>query len=178
MSNETEKTKSTGKGGVKVVIVIAAVVILALVGVIIWLVMSKDEGEEQEKRNVVVTQDNIEEVVDDMKEEKPVKPGYYTVTMNNIWHFKAGDAVSEDARVENVEGNTNDVYFDLLLASDESKVLYKSPVIPRGGKLENIALDTPLEDGEHECIVEYHLIDDDQNTVSTLRVKVTVVVGE
>ena len=178
MSNETEKTKSSGKGGVKVVIVISAVVILALVGVIIWLVLSKDSGEQQERRNVVLTKDNVEEELEKMTSEEAVQPGYYTVTMNNNWHFKKGDAASDDAHVENVEKNTNDVYFDLFLKNDENNAIYKSPIIPRGGTLENIALDTPLEAGTHECLMVYHLIDEDQNTVSTLRVAVTLEIDE
>ena len=175
MSNETEKTKSTGKGGVKVVIVIAAVVILALVGVIIWLVMSKDEEKpEDEKRNVVVTEDNVDQVVEEMNNPEPVQPGYYTVTMNNVWHFKTADSPSYDAHIENVEENTNDVYFDIFLASDETNAIYKSPIIPRGGKLENLTLDTHLDPGSYECVMIYHLVDENQNSLSTLRVTVTL----
>ena len=137
--------------------------------------MSKDKSEEQEKRNVV-TQENVEEIAEEMQNAEPVEPGYYTVTMNNTWHFKTGDAASEDAYVENKTENTNDVYFDLFLTSDESNAIYKSPVIPIGGKLEHIALDTPLEAGTHDCVMIYHLVDADQNTVSTLRVSVTLVI--
>jgi hypothetical protein len=78
--------------------------------------------------------------------------------------------------VENVEKNTNDVYFDILLAEDESHVIYQSPVIPRGGHIEKIALDEDLEPGTYDCICVYHLIDEDQNTISTLRVTLTIIV--
>ena len=176
MSNETEKTKSTGKGGVKVVIVIAAVVILALVGVIIWLVMSKDSEEQQEKRNVVVTKENVEEVVDQMATEAYVEPGYYEASMTNEWHFKTGNAVSEDAFIENKETNTNDVYFDVFLVDDEENPILKSPVIPRGGELKNIALDTPLDKGTYDCVLVYHLVDENQKDVSTLRVAIKVII--
>ena len=164
------------KGGKKTLsIVILVLIILVMAGVIAYLLMSRKPAEE-ERRNVVVTPDNVEEVIQQMEEEEYVAPGYYTVTMNFDWHFAAGDAVSEDAYVENAVENTNAVYLDLFLAEDEENAIYKSPVIPVGSSLEDIALDTPLSAGTYDCVAVYHLVDDDQNTISTLRVTVTVTV--
>lgn len=169
--NQEEK-----KGGKKTLsIVILVLIILVMAGVIAYLLMSRKPAEE-ERRNVVVTPDNVEEVIQQMEEEEYVAPGYYTVTMNFDWHFAAGDAVSEDAYVENAVENTNTVYLDLFLAEDEENAIYKSPVIPVGSSLEDIALDTPLSAGTYDCVAVYHLVDDDQNTISTLRVTVTVTV--
>ncbi len=162
------------KGGKKTVgIVILVLVIFILVGVILYLLLRKPE---EERRNVVVTPDNIQEVIEQMEEEDYVAPGYYTVTMNYDWHFASGDAVSSDAYVENITENTNAVYFDLFLASNEENAIYKSPVIPVGSSLRDIALDTKLDAGNYDCVVVYHLVDDEQNTISTLRVTVTVIV--
>lgn len=168
-SNQAEK-----KGRKKTVgIIILVVVILVLVGVILYLLLRKPE---EERRNVVVTPDNVEEVIKQMEDEDFVEPGYYTVTMNYDWHFATGDAVSEDAYVENMTENTNAVYLDLFLTSDEENAIYKSPVIPVGSSLRDIALDQKLDAGTYDCVAVYHLIDDDQNTISTLRVTVTVIV--
>lgn len=162
------------KGGTKAILIIALiVVIVVLVGVIVWLVT---RGEDEEKRNVVVTPDNVDEVIEQMSEAKYTEPGYYEVSMTNEWHFANGGAVSEDAYVENVANNTNDVYFDVVLAEDEDNVIYKSPVIPRGSSLEEIALDKELEAGVYDCVMIYHLVDEDQNTISTLRVTVTITI--
>lgn len=96
--------------------------------------------------------------------------------MNYEWHFATGDTVSEDAYVENLATNTNAVYFDLFLLEDEENAIYQSPVIPLGSSLENVLLDTLLEAGTYDCVAVYHLIDEDQNTLSTLRVTVTVII--
>jgi hypothetical protein len=96
--------------------------------------------------------------------------------MTNTWHFATGDAISEDAFVENKEENTNDVYFDVFLADDEENPILQSPVIPRGAELDNISLDTPLGAGTYDCVMVYHLVDEEQNTVSTLRVGITIIV--
>lgn len=148
-----------------------------MAGVITYLLMSRTPVEE-ERRNVVVTPDNVEEVIQQMEEEEYVAPGYYTVTMDFDWHFASGDAVSSDAYVENAVENTNAVYLDLFLLEDEENAIYKSPVIPVGSSLSDIALDTPLSAGTYDCVAVYHLVDDDQNTISTLRVTVTVTVDE
>lgn len=168
--NEQEQKKK-GKGGVLV-----AIVIVALIGIIVFLLLSRKEEpeKEEERRNVLVTPENVERVLEEAEETQ--QSGYYTVTMNPTWHFATGEEVSYDAVVENVIENTNDVYFDVVLEEDEEHVLYSSPVIPRGGRLESIALDEPLEAGEHNCVVIYHLVDEEQNTVSTLRIALQIVV--
>lgn len=179
----SQKLAPASEGGVKgkkrgLLIGISVVIIIAaLVGIIVYLVMAQGGGQQDiEKRNTVVTPDNVDQVMEEMSNAEYVEPGYYTATMTNEWHFATGDAVSEDAYVENVPENTNDVYFDIVLEEDENNVIYKSPVIPKGSRLENIALDTKLDAGTYNCVMIYHLIDDEQNTVSTLRVTVKVIV--
>ena len=166
------------KGGKKTLsIIILVVIILVMAGIIAYLLMSrKPLEEEQERRNVVLTPDNVEEIIQQMEEEEYVAPGYYTVTMNFEWRFATGDAVSENAYVENALENTNAVYLDLFLVEDEENAIYKSPVIPVGSSLQEIKLDTPLSAGTYDCVGVYHLVDDDQNTVSTLRVTVIVII--
>lgn len=169
---EKQKQKKTRKGGL--IIGIAIVIIVILIGVVIYLLLSRNE-EPEERRNVVVTPENVESVLEELDDVQ--EPGYYTVTMNPTWHFETGKSVSYDAVVENVEKNTNDVYFDVVLENDEETVLYKSPVIPRGGRLEEIALeDDTLDVGTYNCVAIYHLIDEEQNTLSTLRVALEIVI--
>lgn len=177
----TEQTQSKRKGGAKTVGIIVLVgIFLVMAGMIIYLWTSRQpEEKEEERRSVVVTPDNVQDVISQMEQratEEQVEAGYYTVYMNYEWHFATGDAVSEDAYVENLATNTNAVYLDLFLLEDEENAIYRSPVIPLGSSLRNIALDTPLEAGTYDCVAVYHLVDDDQKTISTLRVTVTVII--
>lgn len=173
------KQQDTNTSKSRVIGICVAVVMAALVGVIVYLLVTRTTGIKEEPRNVVVTQNNVEKVLDNlekMEEIESVAPGYYTVTMNPTWHFETGSEASYDAVVKNVEANTNDVFFDIVLEEDENKVLYKSPVIPRGGELKDIALEEQLSAGTYPCVVIYHLIDEDQNTLSTLRVTLSIIV--
>jgi hypothetical protein len=123
---------------------------------------------------VVVTEENVDKVIADMQNKELTQPGYYTVTMNNTWHFESGDKASTDAVVENSALNTNDVYFDIVLAEDEGHTVLSSPILPVGSKLEGITLDENLEAGSYPCVCIYHLVDKDQETISTLRVELTL----
>lgn len=176
MSDQEQTRKRKGS---LVIGIIVGIVVATLVGIIIYLLITRNAQPEEESRNVVVTRENAERVLEEINEkgnEASVASGYYTVTMNPTWHFKTGEEISYDAVVENVENNTNDVFFDIVMESDEEHVLYKSPIIPLGGKLTDIALDEQLTKGSYPCIVIYHLIDDNQNTLSTLRVNLNIIV--
>ena len=188
--------ENNGKGGMKAVVIVGAAIIVALVGVIGVLLAkqgagsaSKEEGGRnaverqngpavEEKRNVVVNQQNAEEAADDLLGQEYVEPGYYDAKMTTTWHFRTGDAVSDDAYVANDAGNTNDVYFDVFIVGNEETPILESPVIPRGSEFKDIALDKPLEAGTYDCVAVYHLVDGDQKTISTLRVGLTIIVGQ
>lgn len=176
------KEKESGQASMAqkkyILLVLAGVaVVIVLLLIVIVLLLNRGRGKEEEpKRNVVVTQDNAEAVIAEMTEEEYVAPGYYSTAMTTTWHFETGDAVSEDAYVANRIENTNNVYFDVFLADDETEPILQSPVIPRGSEMDNISLDKPLGAGTYDCVTVYHLIDEEQNTVSTLRIGLTIVI--
>ena len=172
-----KEIRQTSKG-TKIALIIAGIVIVALVIVVIVLLVRGKGAEEEPKRNVVVTQDNAEQVAEEMVQQEYVEPGYYNTQMSMQWHFATGDAVSDDAYVKNDSGNTNDVFFDVFLAEDEDTPILQSPVIPRGAELDNISLDKPLDAGTYDCIMVYHLVDDNQETISTLRIRFTIIVEQ
>lgn len=171
-----KESKEKGNGAKIAIIVGIAVIIVLLIVVIVILIAGRDKKET--KRNVVVNQQNAEEIAQGLIDEPYIEPGYYNTNMSTTWHFATGDAVSSDAYVRNDERNTNDVYFDVYLADDESEPILESPVLPRGSSLENISLDKALEAGTYDCVMVYHLVDDDQNSVASLRVGFTIVVEQ
>ncbi|WP_026513730.1 hypothetical protein [Butyrivibrio sp. LB2008] len=163
--------ESNQKGNVaKIAIIAAVVVIIALLITVIVLLTKMSGKKEETKRNMVVNETNAEQIAEELINEPYVAPGYYSTQMSTEWHFTTGDAVSEDAYVKNDAGNTNDVYFDVFLESDENTPILESPVIPRGSEFKDIKLDKKLDAGTYDCVMVYHLVDENQDTVSTLRV--------
>ena len=127
------------------------------------------------KRDVIVNEENVEEVAEQIINQTHVAPGNYNVKMNTTWHFTDGSSPSYDSYVENPETNTNDVYFDIV-RSDTNEMIYSSPVISLGAKIENITLDTVLEAGTYDCVLTYHLVDSEQRPISKLNVGLDIIV--
>ena len=185
MEEGIKEKKQQGKKKTGLFLIGGLVVIIVLLVVIIVLLMrGSDEvseepqqsAAEEPKRSVVITEDTAEDALDEMLQGDYVAPGYYSVSMSTTWHFATGDSVSEDAYVENLEENTNDVFFDIFLADNEDETIYESPILPRGSELNDISLDTALSAGTYDCVMVYHLIDEEQNTISTLRIAFTIII--
>lgn len=173
---ENIKTKKSS-----ILLISCAVVILLMTGIIIFLLTKKTEDSlpvvdaGKPKREVLVNEKNIEKVIGDFAANSSVRPGSFRVSMNTTWHFEKGDAVSYDARVNNLKVNTNPVYFDVML-SDSEEVIYESPIISLGSTLDEIKLNRKLEKGRYDCVLVYHLVDEEQNAISKLMMALDIVV--
>lgn len=181
MTSEKQQTGKGKKGG-NVIYIAGAIVILALVVVVIMLLLTRNNDDSNDvvnntsKRDVLVTSDNAEQVVQELQQEEPVRSGYFEAKMNSTWYFDDGASPSTNAYVENVTNNTRDIFFDVALV-DTNEIVYSSPVIPLGGQLSGITLNKDLDAGSYDCILTYHLIDEEQNTLSTVNVSVTIEVA-
>lgn len=173
-----ESGTTKGKDGKKIGLAVCIVAIAVLLALVVYLLVTRGQGKEDEvvNRNVVVNEDNVEEVLQSLEEKEAVPPGYYEVIMNSTWNFASGDVPSDNAYVENAEANTNSVYFDVERA-DTGEVVYESPIIPVGSHLDNITLGTDLEAGTYDCVLTYHLLDEENRSTSTLTMTVTLVIG-
>lgn len=152
-------------------------VIAALVGIIIYLlgrpseeVPEREQGP-NEARAVVVTEDNVEEILAQANE--PVKGAYYNCQMNVEWSFTDSTQPSYNAYVANSTINECTVYFDVNL-EDDNTLVYSSPYIPVGEELREIILTENLDAGDYPAVVTYHLVDDDYEELSTVSVTVTL----
>lgn len=161
------------KSSTKVVIIIAVVIILILIGVILYLLLRRGTDSDY---NMVVTPDNVEEIMSLMSDEQRTPIGSYQVTMNTSWVFPDGQSASTNAQVENSVYNQNTVYFTIALASDEDTDIYRSPYLMVGSHLDNIKLDTVLDAGTYDSVLTYHLVDDDYEEVSTVSVALTLTI--
>jgi hypothetical protein len=156
-----------------VYIAIAALAVLVILVAVFVYIRTKptDQPDTTDTRATFVTEDNVDEVKEEMS--KPIDDGSYECIMNTDWHFSDGSAVSYDAYVENSENNSRTVYFDVAL-DDTQQVVYSSPYLPLGSKLDEIRLDQDLDAGEYGAIVTYYLVDDDHNVITDVSVRVTL----
>ena len=172
--------QSVGKNPIRVLVIVGSLIIVALLGVIVALVMNLNRGGETKEpeeapaqRAVLVSEENMDEVIEEMTREPAVPRGLFEVSMNMEWNFPDGASPSTNAYVENVANNNYPIYFDVTLR-DTGRTIYRSPVLPLGTALQNFALDENLGPGTYDCVCVYHLVDEQQNTLSTLNMAVTV----
>lgn len=173
-SVKQDSAKKKGRRN-KIALVICILLIIALIGIIFYLIFFKDNDKE-EKRNVVVTSDNVDDVLSKLDGTEPVDSGSYVVTMNSTWIFDNGLAVSENAYVENSTANADNVYFDIN-RSDTGETIYRSPILTVGSHLEEIALDEELEAGTYNCVMTYYLLDEKEEKKSSVNVSLTIIVN-
>ncbi|WP_035772170.1 hypothetical protein [Butyrivibrio sp. VCD2006] len=177
MNSEMQTTTSgeRGTGMKRVLIAVVALVMVALVVTIAVLankLIKKDEPKEQKN---VITAENVDEVMDDWLNEtpKPNAPVYYTVVQNTDWTFPDGSSPSTDATVANDKENETAVYFDVIV-DETGETIYSSPVLELGAEITNFKLDKALEKGDYICTVVYHLVDENQDELSSVNIGTTI----
>lgn len=181
-----DMTKPGGVNATRAIIIVGGTLIVALAGVIVALVMVLNRPapvaetvapRETVSRPMLVTEDNLEQMANEMTQDDPIPDGYYEVTMNYEWHFPDGLSPSTDAYVENSTANTRAVYFDVAMR-DSGTIVYQSPVIPVGGRLTNFKLDSYLPEGTFGAVCTYYLVDDEQNVLSSVNLGLSLIIGE
>lgn len=173
-----EKSTEEKKSKTGIVAIVAAIIIIALVGVIVFLVLNKPIAEPEEKeviqetndgRGVVVTPENINEVLSEDKTPE----GFFETCMTNDWTFNDGVSSKDDVYVKNADTNNYSIYFDLKL-NDGDKLVYSSPYIPVGVELPQFTLTDIPEKGDYDATVVYHLVDENNKEVSDVSIAVTL----
>jgi Na+-transporting NADH:ubiquinone oxidoreductase subunit NqrC len=173
LSKGETPTQKNGKGGIKLVVIGIIVVIAILVGTIVVLAskLNKTTKEEPKETKDVVTAENVEEVIEEWVNESEDKhiPQYYTITQNTEWSFDDGSSPSNNAFVTNDVGNESPVYFDVIVDAT-NETIYSSPILELGASIEKFKLDKKLEKGDYNCTLIYHLVDENQNELTTVSV--------
>lgn len=169
----------------KALLVVVAALVIILMSVCItfavFVVRTRDADpgntdiakEESKQREYVVTSENVDAIREELQENPT--DAYYNVTMNTNWTCAADTYELKNAYIANSTLNDRTVYFDLLLP-DTSEVIYSSPFIPVGQEIRGFTLEQGLPSGKHTVWVEYHLVDDDENELSTVTVTATITV--
>ncbi len=106
----------------------------------------------------------------------PPQDTYYRTRMSVTWAFGRSTEPSATAVIENAPDNARTVYVDVTLA-DTGALVYTSPFIEPGGKLQDIALSAELPAGVHDAVATYHLVDGAHREITTVSVAITLEVS-
>lgn len=189
----SKSSKSSGNGLIILIVVILVLLIGAIAAFVVFGVVKgnqttqeqqvgevepEEEDEQTAKdrfleRGIIENPEQVEEVVDDMKEK--VEEGMFNCRMTMDWYFEDGTSVSPNAYVANSELNRYPFYFDVYVSKTGEKV-YSSPVIPVGSYVNKITLDKDLSAGVYEMETVYTIVDEanDYEEVSSVSFAITV----
>lgn len=172
----TNPPKPANQNKLVVILIVLFALLLIFAGVIIFL-LTRPKPEPEKKptggRGTVITEENVSSVEAEVAEKETAGDDLYVTSMSIDWHFNGSS--STDAYVANAVENTRTVYFDLYLV-DTGEIIYSSPYIPVGEELNGVTLDKTLDPGTYDTILVYHLVDDDENELSTLSIALTIYV--
>ena len=173
--SQPSKISSEKKNNKKVIILgISSATIIILLVIVIVLFLKKAENPDVNSLGghvTLVTKENVDEVEDKIRNVS-ADDSYHAI-MSVEWTFENGSAKSTDAYVENSITNSRTVYFDVNLSST-NELIYSSPYLPLGSKLNDITLTKDLDAGDYPALVTYYLVDDDDNVITNLTLAITV----
>ena len=150
MENEKEQEKKKSKG--KIVIIVLLLLVIAALGAVIFLLLNNKPPERDISEGLVVDESDIDQKAADAR---------FTTDMNMIWTFPSGSKVSNNAEIGNSASNLYDCYFEVYLDDEERTLLYSSPVLPVGKRLDKLELNQTLPDGTYDAICTYYILDDE-----------------
>lgn len=169
------QTKQKGSGMTKALLITVILILLAVVIALLILVLAgKDPGQTQASANPdadgrVLTYDStvvlddpetLQKLVDEMV--RKAEEGAMTLEMQV-------DAVSSDGitftcYLANALENNYDMFMTLYLDETEEEI-YRSGLIPLGGRIETFTLIKALEKGSHSCTLVFNQVEKDLQTV-------------
>lgn len=170
----------TSRKGIIIAVVCTLIVVAAIIifCVVLFLKLGKnsDDDANVKKRDVVLTKDNVDDILSQSETPVNADASSYVVTMTSTeWEFKDGSSTSADSYVQNSTMNSYPVYFDIV-RSDTEETIYSSPIIPVGSHLEDFKLDKDLDAGTYDCIMTYYQVDDDQTVLSHVNLALKIIV--
>lgn len=139
------------------IIVIFAVLIgvIGALGAVIYQLTNKQNQVQSQKRAV------SEGLVVEENRDRKASEARFTTDMNMIWTFPSGSDTSNNAEIGNSASNLYECYFEVYLDNEEQTLLYSSPVLPVGSRIDKLKLNQVLPDGSYEAICTYHILDDE-----------------
>ncbi|MBD5545539.1 MAG: hypothetical protein HDR01_15170 [Lachnospiraceae bacterium] len=155
---------------VKVLLCVAVFMLLcaALALLVCFLLFSGKESPEEEEGNgleyeanvVLDDQDELQKAVDALYEK--AAEGQMALEMQTQANSKDGSQFT--CYLANAKKNTYDMYMVLYL-DDTQEEIYRSGLIPIGGRLEKFTISQTLESGSYEATLVYNQVEEDRQTV-------------
>lgn len=154
MGKKEETSGGTGKKKkiANKIFVFLLLVVIVILGIIIYKLLHKEPEDRRASEGLAV----------DPTADENYDPTF-TTDMNMVWVFPSGKRTSTNAQIGNSGDNQYPAYFEVFLDDEDQTLLYSSPVLPVGKRLNKLKLDKTLSDGEHPAICTFHILKDEES---------------
>lgn len=149
----------------KILILVLSILVIVGAVFIILKIQKTDKPEEvnnnsnlKEYETNVILDDpkTLQDEYDKMVEE--AKEGEMALEMKNVAISKDGENFS--CYLANAKANKYDMYMVLYL-DDTQEEIYRTGLLPIGGRIESFKLDKKLEQGKYTATISYNQVEDD-----------------
>lgn len=160
---------------IAIIIVILLLAVIGALGFVIYTLLNKTPEEP-----VRPDRDVSEGLVVDGQVDQKASDVRFTTDMNMTWTFPSGSETSNNAVIGNSTSNLYECYFEVYLEDEERTLLYSSPVLPVGKRLDRLVLDQVLDPGIYDAVCTYHILDDEveDKELGTVSFRVSLVFME
>ena len=165
MQQEMKEKKSS-----KLVLCIVVIAIsCAVIGVLVYFLLFRGNtaGQEEKKgglayeSNVIIDdEDALQDAVDALYEQ--AKEGQMVLEMQTVASSK--DGTNFTCSLGNAKENRYDMFMVLYLDETQEEI-YRSGLIPLGGKIVEFSINKTLEPGTYEATLVYNQVEDDRETI-------------
>lgn len=165
------------KNGRAVKALLATVIILLLAAVIallILIIIKKDPGQTNPSANPVsdgrtLTYDSTvvlddPETLQKLVDEMVRKAEEGTMTLEMQVDAVSDDGITFTCYLANALENNYDMFMTLYLDETQEEI-YRTGLIPLGGRIESFTLERALEKGSHSCTLVFNQVETDMQTI-------------
>lgn len=117
-----------------------------------------------------------EEIVAELNRQ--VEDGYISISMNTSPYFENGNAKG-NLSIDNSKENRHPQVIQIFLLDENDKasdLIYTSPVIPVGSRVDEDSLDVPLSKGTYKCVAYFNAVTEEGEILGTAGAVINITV--
>ncbi len=170
----TQEKQGSGKMTKASLIAVILILLAAIITLLILILLKRDSGQSQPPaapaaNGGILTYDSTvvlddPETLQKLVDEMVRKAEEGTMTLEMQVDAVSGDGITFSCYLANALENNYDMFLTLYLDETQEEI-YRTGLIPLGGRIETFSLEKALEKGSHSCTLVFNQVEEDLQTI-------------